>query len=142
MLFITTISSNKNIVRMNFKYLMCFLPSLVQSERIIKNINIPACRNCIHYQPEPFYNDFTSSLNKCNKFGDKNIVTDEIRYDFADQCRNDESKCGKEGKYFIEEPNIHMKILKYSVLKNMPYGILVLGVGITVVLQIFLSKPM
>ena len=142
MLFISTISSNKNIVRMNFKYLMCFLPTLVQSERIIKNINIPACRNCIHYQPEPFYNDFTSSLNKCNKFGDKNIVTDEIRYDFADQSRNDESKCGKEGKYFEEEPNIHMKILKYSLLKNMPYGILVLGLGGTVVLQIYLSKHM
>jgi len=48
---------------MNFKYLMCFLPSLVHSEKIIKNMNLPACRNCIHYQPDPFYNDFTSSLN-------------------------------------------------------------------------------
>ena len=44
---------------MNFKYLMYFLPSLVHSEKIIKNVNLPACRNCIHYQPDPFYNDFT-----------------------------------------------------------------------------------
>jgi hypothetical protein len=127
---------------MNFKYLIYFLPSLVHSEKIIKNVNLPACRNCIHYQPDPFYNDFTSSLNKCNKFGDKNIVTDKITYDFADYCRNDESKCGKEGKYFEEEPNINMKILKYSLLKNMPYGILLLGLGGTVVLQIYLSKHM
>lgn len=124
---------------MNFKYLMCFLPSLVHSEKIIKNVNLPACRNCIHYQPDPFYNDFTSSLNKCNKFGDKNIVTDKITYDFADQSRNDESKCGKEGKYFIEEPNIHMKILKYSVLKNMPYGILVLGLGASIFSTIYVG---
>jgi hypothetical protein len=127
---------------MNFKYLIYFLPSLVHSEKIIKNVNLPACRNCIHYQPDPFYNDFTSSLNRCNKFGDKNIVTDKITYDFADYCRNDESKCGKEGKYFEEEPNINMKVLKYSLLKNMPYGILLLGLGGTVVLQIYLSKHM
>ena len=122
---------------MNFKYLVYFLPSLVQSERIIKNINIPACRNCIHYQPDPFYNDFTSLLNKCNKFGDKNIVTDKITYDFADQCRNDQSKCGKEGKHFVEEPNINMKILKYSLLKNMPYAIIVFMIGGLTCLQIY-----
>ena len=128
---------------MKFNYLLLYLlPRLVHSEEIIKNVNLPACRNCIHYQPDPFYNDFTSLLNKCNKFGDKNIVTDKITYDFADQSRNDESKCGKEGKYFQEEPNIHMKILKYSLLQNMPYGILVLGLGGMVVLQIYLSKPM
>jgi hypothetical protein len=76
-------------------------------------------------------------LNKCNKFGDKNIVTDKITYDFADQCRNDESKCGKEGKHFIEEPNINMKILKYSLLKNMPYGIIVFMIGGLTCLQIY-----
>ena len=122
---------------MNFKYLVYFLPSLVQSERIIKNINIPACRNFIHYQPDPFYNDFTSLLNKCTKFGDKNIVTDKITYNFADQSRNDESKCGKEGKYFVEEPNINMKILKYSLLKNMPYAIIVFMIGGLTCLQIY-----
>jgi len=123
---------------MKFNYLLLYLlPRLVHSEKIIKNVNLPACRNCIHYQPDPFYNDFTSSLNKCNKFGDKNIVTDKITYDFADQCRNDESKCGKEGKHFIEEPNINMKILKYSLLKNMPYGIIVFMIGGLTCLQIY-----
>jgi hypothetical protein len=124
---------------MNFKYLIYFLPSLVHSEKIIKNVNLPACRNCIHYQPDTFYNDFTSLLNKCNKFGDKNIVTDKITYDFADHCRNDDSKCGKEGKYFVEEPNINMKVLKYSLLKNMPYGIIVLTFGASIFSTIYLA---
>jgi len=124
---------------MNFKYLMYFLPSLVHSEKIIKNVNLPACRNCIHYQPDPFYNDFTSLLNRCNKFGDKNIVTDKITYDFADHCRNDESKCGKEGKYFVEEPNINMKVLKYSLLKNMPYGIIVFTSGASIFSTIYVA---
>jgi hypothetical protein len=106
-------------------YLLYSLPHLFQSEKIIKNAHLPACRNCIHYQPNA-YNDFTSSLNKCNKFGTKDIITDEIIYDYADSSRNDDSKCGKEGKYFEAEPNINMKILKYSICKNIPNGILLL----------------
>jgi len=125
---------------MNFKYLIYFLPSLVHSEKIIKNMNLPACRNCIHYQPDPYYNDFESLLNKCNKFGDKNIVTDKITYDFADHCRNDESKCGKEGKYFQEEPNINMKVLKYYLLKNMPYGIIIFMFGASIFSTIYVAS--
>jgi hypothetical protein len=86
-------------------------------DKIIKNINIPSCRNCIYYKPAT-YNEFTSTLNRCEKFGEKNIVTDEIKYDFADTCRDNESKCGKEGKYFIEEPNLELKIWKHKILSN------------------------
>ena len=122
---------------MNLLYLLYFLPILVYSEKMIKNMNLPACRNCVHYQPAPYNNDFTSYLNTCDKFGNKNIITDKITYDFADQCRNDESKCGKEGKHFVEEPNINMKILKYSLLKNMPYAIIVFMIGGLTCLQIY-----
>jgi hypothetical protein len=73
--------------------------SVVNCEKFIKNINIPSCRNCIHYKPE-IYTDFDSTLNKCEKFGEKNIINGEIRLDFADSCRNDETKCGHSGKYF------------------------------------------
>jgi len=30
----------------------------VNSEKIIKNINIPSCRNCIYYKPSMYENDF------------------------------------------------------------------------------------
>ena len=122
---------------MNSIYLLYLLPILVHCGKIIKNANIPACRNCIHYQPHPYNNDFTSYLNTCDKFGNKNIITDKITYDFADQCRNDESKCGKEGKHFEEEPNINMKILKYSIFKNIPSGIFILTIGGLLSLQIY-----
>jgi hypothetical protein len=122
---------------MNFVYLLYLLPFLVDCEKIIKNVNVPACRNCIHYQPDPYNNDFTSMLNKCNKFGNKNIITDKITYDFADSCRMDESKCGKEGKYFVEEPNINMKILKYSIFKNIPNGIFIFMICSLIFLQIY-----
>ena len=85
----------------------------VNSEKIIKNINIPACKNCIHYKPSYFTTDFTETFNKCDKFGNKNIITNEISYDFADMCRNDENKCGYEGKYFEQEKNIKLKIFTH-----------------------------
>jgi hypothetical protein len=90
------------------------------SEKIIKNINIPSCRNCIYYKPA-VYNNFDCETNKCEKFGEKNIVTNEISYDFANSCRNDELKCGKEGKYFQQEENVESKIIKHYFNKNLPF---------------------
>ena len=104
---------------MKSAYLLLF--SMVPSNKIIKNINYPSCRNCIHYKPNSYYSDFTSILSKCEKFGEKNIITDEIRYNYADSCRDNESKCGKEGKYFEEEKNINMKILLHKIISNMSY---------------------
>ena len=96
------------------------LLSMTNSEKIIKNFNIPACRNCIYYKPNTLYGGFTSPFNKCTKFGEKNIITGKITYNYADDCRNDEAKCGKEGKYFEEEKNIRMKVLAYRVASNLP----------------------
>lgn len=96
------------------------LLSMTNSENLIKNDNIPACRNCIYYKPNVLYGGFTSPFNRCRKFGEKNIITNEITYNYADDCRNNETKCGKEGRYFEEEKNIRMKILAYSVLSNLP----------------------
>lgn len=46
---------------------------------------------------------------------DKDIVTDEITYRYADICRYDDSKCGKIGKYFEEEKYVNIKILIHSI---------------------------
>ena len=94
------------------------LLTMTCSEKIIKNIDLPSCKNCIYYDPK--YNNDYSNINKCNKFGVKNIISDEINYDFADSCRNDESKCGIQGKYFEEDSNLTMKMLKYKLLSSMP----------------------
>lgn len=93
-----------------------FLLHMTNSEKIIKNINLPACRNCIYFKPNSF-SDFTY-YGKCEKFGTKNMVTDEISYNYADSNRHDENICGKEGKYFEEEKNINLKIFKHQILNN------------------------
>jgi hypothetical protein len=89
-------------------------------EKMINNVNIPACRNCIHYKPDVNF-DYTSRYNKCDNFGEKNIITNEINYDYVESCRRDETMCGKEGKYFVEEPNVNVKILNFTLKKFIPF---------------------
>lgn len=116
---------------MKFYYLLFLFA--VQSEKIIKNIKIntikdielPSCRNCIYYKPSVYSNDFTSPTSKCEKIGKKNILTGKISYDFADSCRNDELKCGKEGKYFEEEKELGMKMFIYKLTSILPETLLV-----------------
>jgi hypothetical protein len=33
-------------------------------------------------------------------FGETNLITGEIEYDYASMCRHDNTKCGIDGKYF------------------------------------------
>ena len=112
------------------KYKSFFIMSTVNCERFIKNHNIPSCKNCIYYKPET-YSDFDSHINKCEKFGEKNIITDKIKIDYADMCRKDESKCGLNGKYFEKEKNVNIKMFKHTIQKNMHF-LLILSISISI----------
>jgi len=109
------------------------------NENIINNIS-PICKNCIHYKPDYLYTDFTSTFNKCSKFGVKNIINGEINYNYADLVRNDETKCGKLGNYFEEEKNINIKIVKHYILSRIPIFLLFLfGLSPTIVMVYILK---
>ena len=100
----------------SFTIFLIILICLKKVAAEIKNINIPSCRNCIHYKPNLLNLDFDSSLNKCSKYGEKNIVTNQIRYDYADLCRGNEDKCGKLAKGWEKETNIDLKVFKYQIM--------------------------
>lgn len=106
------------------------LTARVPDNKIIKNIHVPSCKNCIHYNPSLLNRDFTSPYNECHKFGEKDIITDKITYGFAENARNDETKCGKGGIHFQEDPHIHAKILKHTLVTNLGYGIIFILVSI------------
>ena len=89
--------------------------SFSSSTDLIKNINKLACKNCIHYIPPP-YTKYESSNSRCSKFGSKDIVTDEITYDYASSCRNNESKCGEDGLYYEKDSDIEFKKFKHELL--------------------------
>ena len=61
----------------------------------IKNIEYPVCKNCVYYIE---HKDYT--LSRCSFFGERNIVSGEIKYNYADLTRYNE--CGNSGKYFKE----------------------------------------
>ena len=118
--------------------IIILLLSLLSPDKIIKNAYLPSCKNCIYYDPE--YEDYYSSLNKCNKFGVKNIISDKITYDYADSCRNDENKCGIQGKYFEEETNINMKMLKYKLTNYKSYPLLLTIIIVIIECYLIIKK--
>jgi len=117
-----------------------FLPFFLLStifckNQIIKNGDFPSCRNCIFYKPY-YLGDYSSELSKCEKFGNKNILTDEIKYDYADLCRRDENKCGIRGQYFEQEEKVDLKIVKHAIIKWFPwvsFGSLYIGILLIII---------
>ena len=102
------------------------LSHFAKSSQIIKNVNTPSCRNCIYYKPMPYSSDLVSPFNKCEKFGNKNIITSIVTYDFAEDCRRDETRCGKDGRYFELEPNMRWKELKHAIFSRPFWSFIVL----------------
>ena len=107
--------------------LLYLLFALVNGENFIRNFNTPSCKNCVYYRPS-IHNEFTSTLNKCTLFGEKDIITDEITYDYADTCRRDEKKCGLFGFGFKKEKNIKLKMVKHTIGRKLPNWLLVLSI--------------
>jgi hypothetical protein len=111
---------------MKFIFFLYLFVNLINSEKfiknknIVKNIDIPSCKSCIHYNPSPYDSDFTSTTSRCAKFGEKNLITEKIVMDFADSCRRDDTKCGKEGNYYFEESNLNLKIFKHKLITSIP----------------------
>lgn len=94
--------------------------NIAKGETSIKNIHIPACKNCIYYKPDPNYSTLYNSHYKCKMFGEKDLVTGEITYYQSNYCREKESMCGIEGKYFKEEKNNGVKMFKYHFTRHKP----------------------
>ena len=116
------------------RYLYLFFV-FVNSEKFIKNIDVKPCRNCIYYNQHS-----NIELSKCKKFGEKNIISNEIKYDYAEGCRNDELKCGKEGKYFEENDNIYMKIFIHKFTYTLTVVSPLLGLFIFYIYLLSLEK--
>ena len=106
-------------MRLLILFFFISLPSMYTKRLFskIKNLDKPNCINCKHYIPET-YNDFNSANNKCCIFGDKDIHSGHIRYDYVSECRKDEEKCGIEGTYFEKQNNIYFKKLKHNFKYN------------------------
>ena len=77
-------------------------------KNLIRNTKLPICSNCLHfiehtnnypYDPKPSDEQY----GRCKKFGEINLVTGEIQYDLAKNCRLNDNKCGKIGLEYINK---------------------------------------
>lgn len=74
---------------------------------IKKPINL--CVNCVYYMKYKYTDPFdeiysnNSRSGNCALFGKQHLVTGEIEYDGALDCRLNELKCGKKGQFFIQK---------------------------------------
>ena len=79
------------------------------SSLIINTKPINLCVNCIHYMNHKYidpYDEIYSykhKLGNCALFGKLHLVTGEIEYDAALECRLNELKCGKKGLFYIQK---------------------------------------
>jgi hypothetical protein len=95
-----------------------YLSPIIVNSIIINNHKLPACANCKFFEPSK-YGEFNSASGICMFFGEKNIVTNEITYSYAELSRNNENKCGINGTYFESESNLDSKILKHKLKQQL-----------------------
>jgi hypothetical protein len=119
------------------KLSLILLASIQPSKQTIKNIHVPSCKNCIYFQPSNSNTNFASDLNKCMKFGEKNIISDEIKYEYADLCRKDENKCGELGKHFELKKKIELKIVKHYLSSRQ--GIIIFVFGLITYISFYIN---
>lgn len=71
----------------------------------------PSCMNCLFcisefkkYKKHEYILEY-----KCTQFKNeiKNKITKNISYENIFECRNDENKCGKSGKYYVPFSNLY-----------------------------------
>lgn len=75
----------------------------------VRNTNLLICLNCIHFIEHTNNYPYDSlpsdeKSGKCKKFGEVNIITGSIEYDFAKNCRDDNNKCEKTGSEYNKKP--------------------------------------
>ena len=72
-------------------------------------MKFPICTNCVHFLEHKNYYPYDSppdskEYGQCKLFGQIDLITGVIEYDYAKFCRSDATKCGKNATKFEEIP--------------------------------------
>ena len=81
------------------------IPRIVKRQMSIKNMEFKVCKNCVHFTNSVTNDPFDLPvddilLGRCKLFGEKNLITGEIKYDLARTSRVDDTKCGTIARQF------------------------------------------
>jgi hypothetical protein len=68
-------------------------------KQFIKYSKMPICKQCSFFIAHAI-SKHKYELGRCKKFGEKNILSGEIKYFLASTNRNDTNRCGLLGTYY------------------------------------------
>ena len=80
---------------------------------MIKLLHNPICKTCVHFRPTLLEFQYASPFSKCAKFGKKGLVSGNMYYDYADTCRDDETKCGQDAREYKKDSMYYLKYARY-----------------------------
>jgi hypothetical protein len=72
--------------------------TVVSKIQFIKNAKIPVCLECAYF--------IQGKIEKCGKFGEKNVVTGKVTYASAETSRLIENMCSRKGIYFEKKNSV------------------------------------
>ena len=79
----------------------------------IRNKKFPICSNCVHFIERTI--NYPYEGDRCKKFGEMDLISGAIKYEFAAVCRLDEF-CGKKGSHYTAKNQTD------SPSPSVPYG--------------------
>jgi hypothetical protein len=94
-----------HLTRILFKRL---ISNAQEKDVFIKNFRLPVCKQCVYYLKNDEKDDPNkiSDYDKCMKYGEQNVVTGEIRFQYADFARKQELQCGMSATHFIPKKTL------------------------------------
>ena len=75
--------------------------SLVKRHIVIKNEHVTSCSNCIFFIKPSSLGPPENLYGRCKQFGEKDIITGEVKNLYALTCRKDRNLCGFDAKHFL-----------------------------------------
>ncbi len=76
----------------------------------VKKSTVKPCVECVHFIKDTIYGKYDEpddeNNGKCKIFSEINVVTGQIKHDYALQCRYDNSLCGMDGKHFRQNDTL------------------------------------
>jgi hypothetical protein len=114
---------------MNHKYNILFGILSTISAFNIKNQYSPLCKTCKHFIPHNSYNlESSIKFGKCGFFGEKNVLTGKIDYEYASIARKN-TDCGVNGTLHLYDTNYKWKYKDTYIqpfLTTSPFWILII----------------
>jgi hypothetical protein len=89
------------------------------------------CKDCRH---------FIGDNIECRKFGDTNLITGKVTYNYAESVRNDNNKCGEDAIHF-EENKFKIITIPYYFIKDKIFVVLPIGLSCLYFYELLYTLP-